>query len=397
MRSRMVRVCSSVVALLAILVVSEFVGHWPARAIGVCPPALFAGHQGPSAQTATAEKIGDLPSFLDESDPWLHLQFIGEQMGWFAAGGKLWRTVDGGMTWLLLHDSSPKRIAEFQFVGPQMGWMIADRTMLKTNDGGLTWDSFSQPIPPSWEGDLINFKFLEDGVRGWVAGGLYVPLLQKDIDQRNFPPTRYSGLDLKHELRGAIFYTDDGGQTWRRQLLTSDWGYLSLASMNDPAHLSAVGTAGTFILHRGKWKPMDLGVLDEHEFTRVKSFDVEIGFPTFEPLCVFFLNDETGWISNTNGYLARSSDGGKEWQDVCSPIGEKHGRPISFSRLFFIDELNGLGFGSDWWSGGKLYVTKDGGRSWVEEKLDIELADIYFVDHLTIWASAKQGLFRIKL
>ena len=394
---RQVNIGSSVVALLAIAATSGGVAHWSGRATSVSPPTLVDGPQALSVQDATTERIGDLPSIPDNRDSWLHLQFIGEQMGWFATGGKLWRTADGAKTWLLVHDSSPKRISEFQFVGPQMGWMIADQTMLKTSDGGTTWESFSQPIPPSWEGDLVNFKFLEDGVRGWVAGGVYVPLRQKDFDDGYLPPTRYLAPGGKHGLRGAIFYTDDGGQTWRRQLLTSDWGYLSLASMNDPAHLSAIGTAGTFCLRRGKWKPMDYGVLDEGEFTRVRSFDVEIGFPTYEPLCVFFLNDETGWISNTNGYVARTSDGGKEWQDVCSPLGERDGRPICFSSLYFIDEVNGLGFGSRWGGGGKLYVTKDGGRSWLEEKLDIELADIYFVDHLTVWASAKEGLFRIKL
>jgi hypothetical protein len=112
----------------------------------VSPPTLVDGPQALSVQDATTERIGDLPSIPDESDPWLHLQFIGDQLGWFAAGGKLWRTADGAKTWLLVHDSSPKRISEFQFVGPQMGWMIADQTMLKTSDGGSTWESFSQPM-----------------------------------------------------------------------------------------------------------------------------------------------------------------------------------------------------------------------------------------------------------
>src|SRR6185436_9051120 len=90
---------------------------------------------------------------------------------------------DGGKTWLSLYEVSGRQIGEvqfgireFQFVGPEVGWMIADERMLKTNDGGSTWESFSQPIPPYWDGDLANFKFLEDGIHGWVAGGVYVPL-----------------------------------------------------------------------------------------------------------------------------------------------------------------------------------------------------------------------------
>ena len=202
---------------------------------------------------------------------------------------------------------------------------------------------------------------------------------------------------MKDCLRGAIFYTDNGGQTWRRQLLTEDWGYLALDSLSDPAHLAAVGTAGAYYLRKGKWRPIDDGGRGEDGLTRVKSLDVEIGFPTYEPICVFFLNDQTGWISNSNGYVAKTTDGGKAWQDVCPPIGEKDGRSLCFSRLFFIDEMNGLAFGSYWRTNRNLYVTKDGGKSWLEEKLDIELADILFVDHTMAWASSKAGLFRIKL
>ena len=90
---------------------------------------------------------------------------------------------------------------------------------------------------------------------------------------------------MKHCLRGAIFYTDDGGQTWRRQLLTQEWGYLALDSVSDPAQLAARGTAGAYYLRRGKWRPMDDGGRDVDGLTRVKSLDVEIGFPTYEPFC----------------------------------------------------------------------------------------------------------------
>ena len=70
MRSRVVHVCASVIALLAIAIASR-IGYW--RAASDSPLIAVDEDQVLLRQNAITERVGDLPAILDEHDPWLRL------------------------------------------------------------------------------------------------------------------------------------------------------------------------------------------------------------------------------------------------------------------------------------------------------------------------------------
>jgi len=258
--------------------------------------------------------------------------------------------------------------------------------LYKTLDGGLNWIKLAQPINSESEGELSACTFLEDGRRGWISGGLYTAVSNDD-----YIPSRYLSVDEQHALRGVIFYTEDGGQNWDRQLLTPHWGHLTVLFAKDAEHIWAAGTAGGFYYSQGKWNSMSGGPTELSNSTRVESLAVRIGYPTIEPAYLFFLNSSLGWLSNSNGYLAMSSDGGKTWQDKYQIAKINDNSPDNFIKLFFTDPLNGWACGFE----GSLYRTNDGGISWEKVVPEIHFYDINFLKSGDGWAVSERGLFHI--
>lgn len=79
---------------------------------------------------------------------------------------------------------------------------------------------------------------------------------------------------------------------------------------------------------------------------------------------VFFLDENKGWISGSNGEFIHTSDGGKTW------IRDKKFTEDTIQEVYFFDETNGLllcqrdafTLGSD--SPSYLLTTADGGKTW---------------------------------
>jgi photosystem II stability/assembly factor-like uncharacterized protein len=75
-------------------------------------------------------------------------------------------------------------------------------------------------------------------------------------------------------------------------------------------------------------------------------------------VAVFFTSAEKGWIAGDNGYLAWTADGGRNWtkQDI--------GTTESINEIYFRNDDNGYLV-----AGKKMFVTRDGGRSWQELRI----------------------------
>jgi photosystem II stability/assembly factor-like uncharacterized protein len=348
-------------------------------------------------------KIGALPETLDESD-FVSLQFIDEEQGWLVQGRKLWRTTNGGRSWKVVFTSNVRiggrdgSISNFQFINAHTGWLISTYKMYKTEDGGNTWNVLNQPIPYNYDDGLpvgiINFKFLKDGKRGWVLGDEYRPITRKERKLGFYPYTRYASIDDKKVLASLIYYTDDGGHSWSRQHIVSNWYDLGDIYALDEKHAWAVGLAGVSYLQNGRWMPVKSDAVDDKGYPLVNSLDVAIGAPTDSPCSVYFINPRVGWIVNSNGYIGKSVDGGRTWSDVSSDTG---GDEISMSRwgdeVYFTNSAEGWQLDRD----GKLKTTTDGGVSWTKVEDNITFSDMFFLDAQHGWAVSKEGLYRIIL
>jgi photosystem II stability/assembly factor-like uncharacterized protein len=73
---------------------------------------------------------------------------------------------------------------------------------------------------------------------------------------------------------------------------------------------------------------------------------------------VYFTSAERGWIAGDNGYLAWTSDGGRNWtkQDI--------GTTEIINEIYFRNDDNGYLV-----AGRKMFVTRDGGRTWRETQI----------------------------
>lgn len=72
-------------------------------------------------------------------------------------------------------------------------------------------------------------------------------------------------------------------------------------------------------------------------------------------VAVYFINDRNGWVAGDSGFLAVTNDGGRNWAKVPLNITE------DINEIYFRNEKDGYLV-----AGRKMFITKDGGRSWNE-------------------------------
>ncbi len=336
-----------------------------------------------------AVKIGDVPK---KDNGWFKIQFISEQEGWLGCGKKLWRTTDGGRSWEATYSGNNSwdvldYIKKLEFTSSQTGWMLVPPSkLLKTEDGGYTWVQ-QKNVPLSFpKAQLNDVEFTKDGKTGWIVGGLYQSRsLKNEADPftSRFPAT-------------AIFRTNDGGVSWVQETVFSPHGGRTgqIFLLNHQA--LAIDEAGFFYreTNAGQWKRADYtkGNCDKRMLLHTTQTGQE-GGDIFEPVAMFFLNTNQGWLGFKNGYIAKTMDGGRTWCDVFDPntVWPNPSYDAFFSKIHFANSTHGWGFASE----GRIYETNDGGSSWQKLDIDARIEDIYFLSPDLGLAVAEQGLFRI--
>jgi photosystem II stability/assembly factor-like uncharacterized protein len=142
------------------------------------------------------------------------LCFLDADRGW-AVGQAVWRTRDGGRTWVRLPwtGGTAPELRDVVFRSPTVGFAVGEHCAIwRTTDGGASWKLLRAASSRSWEwfGDLSGIGFAS-GQSGWAVG---------------------SG--------GLILQTIDGGATWvRRASGTAE--ELTAVDMVDDQHVWAVG------------------------------------------------------------------------------------------------------------------------------------------------------------
>lgn len=227
--------------------------------------------------------------------------FFNENIGWLSTSypGRIYHTTDGGKSFFAQFDSTFDVIHDINFINPSIGWAIAEETLddiaylLRTNDGGLNWDVH--------ELDTIYYEL-------------------KFFDE-------LSGLAAAND---RIFYTDDGGSTWKESTLP------------------------------------DTIRFNPHKF--------------------FFINNRLGWSVGDDGYLTDSGmilktyDGGRTWHTSLYEV------PPMFGIAFY-DSLHGCAVG---WG---AYYTEDGGTTWHYSNSPIAGGnDVAFSDDSTAWSASKGSI-----
>ena len=100
-------------------------------------------------------------------------------------------------------------------------------------------------------------------------------------------------------------------------------------------------------------------------------------------IAVFFTSSERGWIGGDGGYLAMTTDGGKNWMT------QNLSNSDNVNEIYFRNDDNGYVL-----AGRRIYLTKDGGKTWREnivvnqndyKNLSPEFLSIRFSDKKRGW------------
>lgn len=276
-------------------------------------------------------------------------------MGWGSAGDTsnaehILRTTDGGNTW---RDVTPIEARPLRLCGPgsgtpawaffldeNMAWVIygidscLPTVIWHTQDGGETW-SESDPIP--WDSSLYDKMIFLDDQIGW----LHIHLR----------PCGTMGC-----ADDVLYATIDGGQTW--QYLARTFDGLSSCVKSD----------------------------------------------------LTFINAQTGWmaghcVGSEQYFLQVTNDGGLTWQDMILP--PPPDAPGLFEPAVSVCRIPQLKFLSsqdavlalschyyNWsWRKSWLYLTHDGGQTWVARQAPTEEGALFFVDVNTGWWMSDYGRY----
>lgn len=279
--------------------------------------------------------------------------FINDRVGWYGNGaGKVFRTTDGGDTWIPIWEQKGTFVRTLAFVNEKVGVLgnigvgyfpgVTDPTPLyRTEDGGVTWTPVTTiegaPVVGLCAFDIVQVPFINAGQLdyrtrivgvgrvGGPAAYIWSDDLGKIWKQGKLPALGAAAFDVKFldDRRGfiasathadvsqsnaLILATEDGGATWREvyrsarpfeltwkiSFPTDRVGYVTVQSYNPDRAASQRVVAKTTDGGR-TWAEIPL--VDNHA---VRQFGVG------------FIDAQTGWIGAVPHGFA-TTDGGQTW------------------------------------------------------------------------------------
>jgi len=208
------------------------------------------------------------------------------------------------------------------FVDTMNGWVCGDYgTIYRTRDGGWTWERQTT-------GDILTFNGISfiDTLRGWICGD--AGYIARTDDGGKTWVKQNSGvkstlydivfIDERHGWCGSyreILRTIDGGRIWEPVLSDSGW-CRNISPVNRNIVWASVLFSGVYVSYDGGINWVKKKDLKSHH-------------------CVFAVNERVIYISSSNGYLYKSTDGGETFDSFPRPSAD-----ISCA-LFFVSDNEG--------------------------------------------------------
>lgn len=249
--------------------------------------------------------------------------FIDSKRGWVGGdNGFLSRTEDGGQSWVRQTVSTNAAINDIYFRDKEAGFFLAGNSIFITRDNGATWRQSKIFSPEEFDGadiELYSVRF-SSKKKGWVVGS--VSKGDRVIDS-------------------ILVYTDDGGDTWRRQRAPSRLELIHIDFVSDKRGW-IVGDGGTILFTRDggqSWTKQNANV-------NGTLYHVD------------FRDDDKGWVVGERGVLLRTTDGGETW--VAAHTNAK----VTLLSVQFVNDDDGWAIGR----GGTILRTNDQGRTWTTQE-----------------------------
>jgi photosystem II stability/assembly factor-like uncharacterized protein len=274
--------------------------------------------------------------------------FVDSKRGWVGGdAGFLSRTDDGGQSWVRQAVKTTAAINDIYFRDKEAGFLIAGNTIFVTRDNGSTWSQSRIFSPEEFEGsdvELYSVRF-SSKKKGWVVGS--ISKKERVIDS-------------------ILVYTDDGGETWRRQRAPSRTELIHIDFVSDKRGW-IVGDGGTILFTRdggASWTKQNVT-------TTGTLYHVD------------FRNDKDGWVVGERGTILRTTDGGETWTTVPTNLN------VTLLSIQFASDKEGWVIGRT----GTILKSTDEGQTWVREESTTRqnLYSLYFNKKIG-WAVGGGGI-----
>jgi len=193
---------------------------------------------------------------------------------------------------------------------------------------------------------------------GWVAMAVFLSLARMESRAEENPPVLVdvnlfaSAVPSENRSivvgdRGKIFLSEDGARTWER-IESGTKAALATVCFPDGRHGWAAGQGGV-ILHSAtggrKWEPQDSG-----EDAYILDID--------------FVDPHHGFAVGADSSALATADGGGTWKKVSLDLSLELDEDLNLSAVAVMEPNKACVAGD----GGRIFLTEDGGDSWVESE-----------------------------
>ncbi|MCH3882506.1 T9SS type A sorting domain-containing protein [Tenacibaculum aquimarinum] len=243
------------------------------------------------------------------------LQFINSNIGYAQSGSYFYKTTDSGDNWNLvgaLSLGTSVLAGDFTFVNESIGYATTASTygghVFKTTDGGVTWIALNNGYDIIDEG-ITSIFFLDENI-GFISGGFNSKKVMKTVDGganwTQVSNQKFGHIQFVNDLvgygnrignyYGAMYKTIDGGDTWNInfELEGEDINTFHFVDENN----------GYFVGDQGLiYKTNDGGTNWE---------ELEIPYEWYTQ--VNFYSKNVGYIADEDGKLYKTENGGISWE-----------------------------------------------------------------------------------
>ena len=296
--------------------------------------------------------------------------------------GYITKSVDGGNTWEKVSKGPTQSISQIGFFNESDGFAVTTSSMLgsllRSSDGGKTWD---------YDTTIENGPFYKMQVLGDNSCFLLSTTGQmvKTVDGANTwsvsnvpdVTVRYADMQFADNQTGymcadssVLVKSIDGGESWDQIDFTENYHFSNLFFV-DANHGWLVDWDGKQILETS-----DGGINWE-------TSTLEADGLVYQPIDIFFKDENVGFASTKEGVLFKSLDGGSTWEK--SYVFEESS--IS-GKIYFTSDQEG------WYlSMNTVWHTSDGGITWTNPTtFEVHLYNFYFLNDGRGWITGQSGL-----
>lgn len=279
--------------------------------------------------------------------------FLNYNLGFAACnGGLLLKTGNGGIKWVTLYTFSSD-VRRMKFFNHLTGIVLNNLGIYRTTDGGMTWIQVltsSGILDFSYANDFNLMASYSDGrilksSDGGMGWSIIYPLPGPSPSvcgvgsNRGYAAVSYVSAGLSYH---SIFITTNGGSQWNyfNQISTSPGAGRTgdLFFVTQDTGYYSVKIANTNYIYGYSYS--------SSRFIQVSSFQNSL----------YFSNTKTGWSAGENGTIYRTTNAGNNWFADNTPTTQ------NLNSIQFVNELTGWAAGEN----GVILKTTTGGLTIVE-------------------------------